>query len=102
MFKYIWYVPNGAQEAATPATGQVHKGGQHLCVPKEGCTKATCKGEKDERMDFQGHVETREQEGLCVTGDEGAGKYLEAEPSNRCKPQGRQEKEGRDNGRGGG
>ena len=53
-------------------------------------------------MDFRGHVETCQQEGLRATGDEGAGKDLEAEPRNRGKPQGRQEKEGRDSGRGGG
>ena len=47
-------------------------------------------------------METCQREGLRATGDEGAVKDLEAELSNRGKPQGLQEKEGRDRGRGGG
>ena len=75
-------MPLGTQEAATLATGRAHKGGRHLCDPKEVRTKATCEGEKDERMDFRGHVETRRQEGLHATGNEGGGKDSEAETSN--------------------
>ena len=53
-------------------------------------------------MDFRGHMETRQREGLRATGDEGAGKYSEADPINLGKHKGRQKKEGRDSGKGGG
>ena len=53
-------------------------------------------------MDFGGHVETRRQESLRATEDKGSVEDLEAEPSNRGKPQRGQEEESIYSRRGGG
>ena len=95
-------IPLVMQEAATPSTRRTHEGGTHLCSPTEGRAKATRKGEEEEWMYFGGHVETHQQESVCATEDKGPVEDLEAEPSNRGKPQRGQEEESRGSVRGGG
>ena len=95
-------IPHGEQAADPPSTGRTHVGGRYLRGPTEGRAEATCEGEKEELMDFGGHVETRRQESLRATEDKVPDEDSEAEPSNSGKPKSGQEAESKDNGRGGG
>ena len=52
-------VPHGAQVNSPLTTVSPHVGGQDLRGPTEGRAKTESTGDKEERVDIGGHVETR-------------------------------------------